>query len=626
MVAAPRPRIAILPPEIAARIAAGEVIERPASVVKELLENALDAGATMIEVEIEGGGIDRIRLRDNGCGIPPDQVADAFERHATSKLRTEHDLFAVRTLGFRGEALAAIAAAASVDLTTRPAEQEGAATVRVREGRIERQGSAAAAAGTVIDVRDLFAALPARRRFLRAPRAEARAVVQVVSDYALAYPEVAFRMVTDGRTALSTPGSGDPRDAVAAVHGAEVAGALLPLHAVRAELADASEGAAAGSRAEVEVAGLAGAPSLHRGSRGALHFVANGRTIVSRSLTHAVEQAYAGLIPAGRHPVALVRITVPPDQIDVNVHPTKAEVRFRHERLVYATVAAAVRDALGAAVTPLAPDLTPGLAFAPPLPSLARPSLEAPVFDWPPPAADLENDEAPVPGVAGRAVIAGAQAASFLPSQAEPRGGGEADEASAPGTMAAAMPALRPLGQVDLTYIVAEAPDGMYLVDQHAAHERVLYEQVLARRASGQAASQPLLDAAVVTLSTAQVALVEESVDALGAIGWGIEPADGTAVIVRAVPAGLPVRDPARALLAYLDRLAAEERLTGPDRVAATLACRAAVMAGDRLELEQQRALLRALEACATPHTCPHGRPTMLHLSSAALERSFGRR
>ncbi|MDO9099597.1 MAG: DNA mismatch repair endonuclease MutL, partial [Caldisericota bacterium] len=260
MVAAPRPRIAILPPEIAARIAAGEVIERPASVVKELLENALDAGATMIEVEIEGGGIDRIRLRDNGCGIPPDQVADAFERHATSKLRTEHDLFAVRTLGFRGEALAAIAAAASVDLTTRPAEQEGAATVRVREGRIERQGSAAAAAGTVIDVRDLFAALPARRRFLRAPRAEARAVVQVVSDYALAYPEVAFRMVTDGRTALSTPGSGDPRDAVAAVHGAEVAGALLPLHAVRAELADASEGAAAGSRAEVEVAGLAGAP------------------------------------------------------------------------------------------------------------------------------------------------------------------------------------------------------------------------------------------------------------------------------------------------------------------------------------------------------------------------------
>ncbi|MDP2329028.1 MAG: DNA mismatch repair protein MutL, partial [Dehalococcoidia bacterium] len=379
-------------------------------------------------------------------------------------------------------------------------------------------------------------------------------------------------------------------------------------------------------RAEVEVAGLAGAPSLHRGSRGALHFVANGRTIVSRSLTHAVEQAYAGLIPAGRHPVALVRITVPSDQIDVNVHPTKAEVRFRHERLVYATVAAAVRDVLGGAVTPVAPDLAPGLAFAPSLPSLARPSLEAPVFDWPAPAADLEEGEPPALGAAGRAVIAGAQATSFLPSQAEPREGGEAGEASAPGTMAAAMPALRPLGQVDLTYIVAEAPDGMYVEDQHAAHERVKYELVLARRASGLAASQPLLDAAVVTLSTAQVALVEESVEALAAIGWAIEPADGTAVIMRAVPAGVPVRDPARALLAYLDRLAAEERLTGPDRVAATLACRAAVMAGDRLELEQQRALLRALEACATPHTCPHGRPTMLHLSSAALERSFGRR
>ncbi len=604
MVAAPRPRIAVLPPEIAARIAAGEVIERPASVVKELLENALDAGATLIEVDIEGGGIDRIRLRDNGCGIPPDQVADAFERHATSKLRSEHDLFAVRTLGFRGEALAAIAAAASVDLTTRPAEQEGAATVRVRDGRIERQGSAAAAAGTVIDVRDLFAALPARRRFLRAPRAEARAVVQVVSDYALAYPEVAFRLVTDGRTALNTPGSGDPRDAVAAVHGADVAGALLPVRHARTE----ADGAA------VEVAGLAGAPSLHRGSRGALHFVANGRTIVSRSLTHAVEQAYEGLIPAGRHPVALVRITVPPDQIDVNVHPTKAEVRFRHERLVYAAVGAAVRAALGGAVTPEAP----ALDLVPSLPPPSMPAGERPVFAWTPSEdAPDARTEAPADAPSGRSVVASAQGVSFVPERAP---------AAAGLPLAAAVPVLRPLGQVELTYIVAEAPDGMYLVDQHAAHERVLYEQALARRMTGEVASQPLLEAAVVTLAAAQVALVDEAAEALAAVGWSIEPADGTAVIVRAVPPGLPARDPARALTLFLDRLAAEERLTGPDRVAATLACRAAVMAGDRLDQEQQRALLRALEACETPHTCPHGRPTMLHLSRAALERSFGRR
>lgn len=596
-----RPPIRILPPEVAARIAAGEVIERPASVVKELVENALDAGATRIEVEVEGGGADRIRVRDDGHGIPPEQVADAFERHATSKLRSEHDLYAVRTLGFRGEALAAIAAAADVDLVTRPAAQTAGATLRLRRGRTERQGSAAAAPGTSVEVRDLFAALPARRRFLRTARSETQAVARVVADYALAYPEVAFRLTADGRSALASPGSGDPRDAVAAVHGAEVAAALLPAHAERAAPV---EGEAEPARCEV--AGLVGPPSLHRASRAAIHVVANGRAVTARALLPAVELGYKGLLPGGRHPVALIRVTVPPDQVDVNVHPQKAEVRFRHERLVFATVQAAVRAALSAAphLAPGAPELA---ASAPP-----RPGAPAwPGFGLPTDTPALPRFEPPT----GREVVAGARGASQVERDAPP----------APGAGGRAF-VLRPLGQVGGTYIVAESADGMVLVDQHAAHERVLYEEVRARIAAGERPSQPLLQSVLATLSAPQAALLAGGARDLEAVGWQVEPADGAAVIVRAVPAALAGRDVARALVDYLDRLEAEERLSGPDRAAATLACRAAVMAGDRLDAAQQRALLEALARCDTPHTCPHGRPTMLHLSRAALERSFGRR
>ncbi len=602
---AERPPIRLLPPEVAARIAAGEVIERPASVVKELVENALDAGATRIDIEIEGGGADRIRVRDDGHGIPPEQVADAFERHATSKLRSEHDLYAVRTLGFRGEALAAIAAAADVDLVSRPAVQTAGATLQMRRGRAERQGSAAAAPGTSIEVRDLFASLPARRRFLRATRSETQAVARVVADYALAYPEVAFHLTADGRSALAAPGSGDPRDAVAAVHGAEVAAALLPVQVERVAAIEGSD-----EVARCEVVGLVGPPSLHRASRAAIHVVANGRTVVARALLPAVELGYEGLLPGGRHPVALIRITVPADQVDVNVHPQKAEVRFRHERLVFSTVQAAVRTAL--ATAPHLAAAAPGLATIGP-PDPGRPLVgERAAFDFPSPAASLPPSQ-----LTGREVIAGARLASQVEAAVEPgrdRSGG------------AGVPQLRPMGQVEGTYIVAESADGMVLVDQHAAHERVLYEQVRARMETGEHASQPLLHSVLATLSAPQAALLAGGARDLEAVGWEIEAADGAAVIVRAVPAALAGRDVVRALGDYLERLEAEERLSGPDRAAATLACRAAVMAGDRLDLGQQRALLDALAACDTPHTCPHGRPTMLHLSRAALERSFGRR
>ena len=578
--AAARPPIRALPPGVAARIAAGEVIERPASIVKELVENALDAGARRIEVAAADGGLERIRVRDDGCGIPPAQLATAFERHATSKLRRAEDLFAVRSLGFRGEALAAIAAAAAVDCVTRAAGEPEAAAARFRGGRPLPPERAAAAPGTSIEVRDLFAGLPARRAFLRSPRAEARAIVRVVGDCALAAPEAAFRLELDGRAALSSPGGGDARAAWAALYGPAAAAALLAV---------AHEEPAEGGTLRVE--GLAGPPSLHRGNRSALHLVANGRAIADRALTFAIERAYEGLLPAGRHPLGLLRIGLPPALVDVNVHPAKAEVRFRDERAVARAAGAALRAALAAAPAPAAP-----------APGAPRPGGEA--------AADAAR------AGEARAALRSARAAG------EAARAGAAQAPPLPGRL----PALRPIGQVDETFLVAEAPDGLCLVDQHAAHERVLYERIRAQLAVGEAVSQPLLQAAVAPLGARRAAQAEAEAEALAALGWVLERTDDAALIVRALPAALGDAEPGEALAALLDRMEADERLSGPDRAAASLACRAAVRAGDRVEGAQQRELLAALERCEHPQTCPHGRPTLLHLSREQLRRSFGRR
>jgi DNA mismatch repair protein MutL len=380
----------------------------------------------------------------------------------------------------------------------------------------------------------------------------------------------------------------------------------------------------------VMVRGLIGSPSLHRGNRNYLHLFVNGRAIASRALTAAIEQGYAGLVPAGRHPVAVVVIELPGEQVDVNVHPTKSEVRFRHERFVFAAVRRAVLEVLAATAVPAptTPDwLTPSVPLA--AASTGRAVLSGARAAEPtlPPRFDRAAGFGASPTSENAA--SGDASAVEGPSVAGP----VADE-RAPLLVDGRLPALRPLGQIELTYLVTEAPDGLYLVDQHAAHERVLYERVQAARATRESLGQPLLAAAVVELSASQATLAQTIADELTAVGWSIAATDGNALLVHAVPATLhgdAVRrrdslDVGRLLLEQLDAVEAEERLTGPDRVAASLACRAAVRAGDVMALEQQRALLEALERAETPQSCPHGRPTMLHLSRAALERAFGRR
>ncbi|MBC7225267.1 MAG: DNA mismatch repair endonuclease MutL, partial [Anaerolineae bacterium] len=329
---ASRRPIHILPPEVASKIAAGEVVERPASVVKELVENAIDAGATDIQVEIRQGGRRLIQVADNGCGIPPDQVELAFARHATSKLRDVHDLEQIASLGFRGEALASIAAVAKVTLLTRPPEEAAARRVRVEGGRLVENRPAASPAGTIVTVEHLFYNVPARQKFLRQPATETAHIHDVVTRYAMAYPKRRFQLVQDGRSAFLSPGNGQLRDVLAAVLGVETAEALLPIEA------EGEHG--------MRLQGFVGPPSLHRASRSDIVFFVNRRWIQDRSLSAAVAQAYHTFLPVGRYPVAILLLEMPPSEVDVNVHPTKREVRFRHGQSVFTLVQAAVRKAL----------------------------------------------------------------------------------------------------------------------------------------------------------------------------------------------------------------------------------------------------------------------------------------
>ena len=578
--------IRILAPHEAAKIAAGEVIERPASVVKELIENSLDAGAREIAVEIREGGLALIRVADDGCGIEPGELRVAFERHATSKVAGEDDLWRVATLGFRGEALPSIAAAGEVELLSRVAGNDVGARIRLREGAAVEEGSGATAPGTVFTVRRLFSAQPARLKFLRAPGSEATQVSSAVLHYALAYPEVRFTLAVDARVTLQTTGSGDLLEAIAAAYGADVASA-----GIRVDAPPQNEG-------EAGVRGVVIEPRLHRASRNYIGVYVNRRWVKNRALTFAVEEAYQGMLPVGRHPIAVLDITVPTDEVDVNVHPTKAEVRLRREREVFGVVQRAVRRALSQhAVVPLT---SGGLWGAHPQPTQPSPDV-VPLFLRTPPVQS-RLPEAP----------------RAHPDDAAP---------PEPAPMSERLPLLRPVGQVGNTYVIAEGPEGMYLLDQHAAHERVLYERCLAAVRAGRPEVQGLLDPLAIELAPVHRSMIEEHRDAFERLGFDIEHFGESAYVVRTVPAALAGGDVAARIVELLDRM---QRDDGPEdwshRVAASLACHAAVRAGMTMSDAEQRELLRLLEDCDSPRTCPHGRPTMLHLTSDAIAREFRRR
>jgi DNA mismatch repair protein MutL len=601
-----------LPQDVAAKIAAGEVVERPAAVVKELVENAIDAGARQIRVDLMGGGLDLIRVTDDGAGLAREELPLAFARHATSKIAALVDLERIATLGFRGEALASVAAVSSVTLVSRPAEVEIGAQVTVNEGDVSEVSATGAARGTSVTVRGLFASVPARLKFLKTRATETGRCMQLVEQYALAYPDIRFVVSREGRQTLLTAGDGKLRNVIAAVYGLSVAEQMTPLGASDEDEIASAE--AAGERPVVS--GYVSKPTCYKATRHYMSFFVNRRWVQSRTLSFAVEEAYHSLLLTGRHPVAVVNISLDPALIDVNVHPAKTEIRFLRERQVYAAVQRATRDAvLAGAETPVVSPrgfTIPEWEIRPPRSGqpISQEAIER--------QANLWQTTAPIPTERPESDGATAEAS---PDTAN-------DEVAVGGR---ALPVLRVLGQVSQSYIITEGPDGMYLVDQHAAHERILLERMIAALRERAVASQLLLDPLPVELSPAELEIVSEHLEQLRAIGFEIEPFGDESLLVRAVPAALSKAQTGelRELLVALagaDAEAASHGETWEEHALANVACRAAIKAGQSLAAEEQRELIRQLEGAKARQSCCHGRPTMVRLSFAALEREFDRR
>ena len=595
--------IQLLRPEVSSKIAAGEVIERPASAVKELVENALDAGASRIRIEIRGGGIEYIRITDDGSGIPAAQVELAFQRFATSKLEMAEDLDAVSTLGFRGEALPSISSVARVELRTRTQDSDSGTSIEIDNGEVVSVGTTGAPHGTTITVRHLFRNLPARRRFLSSTNAEQTRIHRVVAHYAMAYPEVGFELSPDRGRSFSSPGSGDLRDAVSAVHGRQVAEAMLEIAPEEAE------------EATIEVGGLIGPPSLDRANRNYISLFANRRWVRNRSLSYAIEQAYHGFMAERRYPMAVVGVSVPFQEVDVNAHPAKAEIRFRRESSVFSAVQRAVRRTLGEHA-PI-PEVSHRAVTQPAQHGGQRAQMPSPSAFWPT-APFVSNESRRVPPSHRGDIV------ERYHNIIDPPGVEQAPPS--PPTPRDALPILRVLGQVQNMYVVAEGPDGMYLIDQHAAHERVMFERTVARAAEGSPDIQSLLEPVVIELDDAGFELVTSQPEVISGMGFVLEAFGGTSVVVRAVPALLVDMDHETALTDVLDLMEDGGGFeTWEERAAYSIACHGAIRAGKVMSPEEMQELVRQLEACAQPNTCPHGRPTMIHMSSGQLEREFGR-
>jgi DNA mismatch repair protein MutL len=588
------PRVRRLDDALIDQIAAGEVVERPASVVKELVENALDAGASRVRVELRGGGRDWIAVSDDGCGMAPQDARLALERHATSKLRCAEDLQHIGSYGFRGEALPAIASVSELLLRTRTADAAEATEIRVEAGTLRGVRAVGAPPGTRVEVAQLFAAVPARRKFLKSETTEWGHVGEWLARSALALPGVHFDVQRDDRPAWSWPAVADPRDRAAAVLGEQEAAALLDVEHAEGRLA---------------VTGLVSRPDHHRGSAAGIRLFVNRRPVRDRLLQHALLDVYRDVLPRGRFPTAVVFLEVPSAAVDVNVHPAKWEVRFADPQAIHRLLREAVRAAVSRRAW-IAPAARPPGAGGP---AAAQPA-----------AARAPG------GASGDWLFAPHAGAAAVREGPEPDADAEAEIARI------RLADLRLIGQLLATYLVLEAKDQLVLVDQHAAHERVLYERLRAEWLARGVERQGLLAPLAVELEPRAFAGLAGQGDALLQLGFEVEAFGERTVALRSVPALLADRDPAALLRSLADALAegsgsltaasALRALAPADRLFATLACHAARRKGDVLDPREQRALLDALDAIPWAPTCPHGRPVAVPIDLAEIERRFGRR
>ena len=584
--------IRILAPEVASQIAAGEVVERPASVVKELVENALDAEATFIQIKIEEAGRRLIEIADDGSGITKEELPLAMERHATSKLNQASDLFQIQTLGFRGEALASIGSVSHLTITSRSSESESGARLLVEAGISKPVEAIGTPVGTMVRVENLFYNTPARLKFLKSDPTERRHIDRLVTRYALAYPNVRFHLTQDNRPALKTSGNGERREVLVEMYGADVARQMLEV------IYD---------EPDISVQGYISPTSLTRSNRREITFFVNGRPVQDAALSAALIKGYHTLLMVGRYPTAVLFIQLEPDRVDVNVHPTKAEVRFRQPDQVFTSVQSAVRRAL-LAYNPV-PNMGNQLHWSP----SSSTGFSSKQID---PAWSMlggepqKEDRFPPYGIDSR------DDKSISPPSPQPD------------LPVKGVPLLRPIGQIANAYLVAEGPDGLYLIDQHAAHERVLFERFMAQR-NQEIPSQALLQPVTVEMPPDSARLLGEQLPILSRLGFQVEEFGHNTFLVRAIPELLSKSNPEAALRVLVEDFEEDEtplQAENEARMIARVCKRAAVKAGKSLSAEEQRALLQDLEACQSPRTCPHGRPTMIHLSVDLLERQFGRR
>src|SRR5260221_9239964 len=579
--------IRVLAPHVANQIAAGEVVERPASVVKELLENALDAGSSRITVTIRGGGADLIRVADDGSSMGPDDVILAIERHATSKIRPADDLEGIASFGFRGEALPSSASVSRLVLTTSPGGEEGGTRLEVAAGQMTRSVPAAHPRGTTVEVEALFYNAPARRKFLRSAASESARIVDLVAALAAAHPAIGFRLISEERDLASWVPVSTGRDRLAQILGGGVAAWLLPV-----------EGRLGGIR----LSGLVSPPSLHRSTAREVRAYVNARPVRDRRIVHAVQMAYATLLPRGRYPVVYLFLEVPPEQVDVNVHPAKTEVRFLRPGAIHDLVRESFLKALQGSGS------FPHLAEAP------------------------HAVREPPPGASETAWVAISQSAAAepgpVPARMEPAG-------SSPDRVESSVPLLdgvpnAPLAQFRESYILASSPEGLLIFDQHAAPERVLYDKLMGQARRGTVDRQRLLFPLTPEVTAAQTQALEEAAGALETLGFGVVGFGQGVLRIDEVPAMVPVAAVDRLVRELLDETLEWQKSEGLDRLrhrlVATAACHAAVTARHALGPEEMQRIVHDLMRTESPMTCPHGRPVLLRLTLPQLGKEFRRR
>jgi DNA mismatch repair protein MutL len=628
-------RIRILSDTVANQIAAGEVVERPASVVKELLENALDAGATDLRIETEAGGRRLIRLVDNGCGMMRDDALLAFERHATSKLADVKDLLAISTLGFRGEALPSIASVSRLVLETRARGEASGTAVEIAGGKLLRCDEAALTEGTTVTVRDLFFNVPARKKFLRSEQTELAHIASLVTHYSLAHPDKRFLLRHNHNELLNAPPVATLRERVFQVFGGQLLEDLLDLGEQTRDLAIPVEPGEAPVMRRFRLRGFVSGPQVQKLNRNSIYLFVNGRLIRDKLLLHAISAAYHNLMPPSCFPFALLFVDCDAEEVDVNVHPAKTEVRFRHGPLVHDFVRDAIRETLmaqrPASRIPefTAPQPAAGLPYSEFSQRLENLRFDTPVDAGEAPEFVLRRTASPAPRFDFEQPPAAAEAS--VPRLRVPDTHGPLFPAGAvpePESLEA-LKDLRPLGQIHDSFIVAAGRDGLWIIDQHVAHERILFEQVLAQRSQGAAESQRLLVPLVLTLSPAQQLEYARIVGELEALGFEAEPFGNRTLAVKAAPAGLSSGDIEKALFEILETSERELRKASLEEaraaMAASIACRAAIKIHTRLEPAKIEWLLRSLAATACPMSCPHGRPIALRYATRDILRSFHR-